>query len=339
MLRSREVTFAVVETDAGLRGVGYTFSRAGDVAGAIERNLKGLLLNEDALLTEKLWEKMYYGTSFLGRKGLLMRAISAVDIALWDLKAQVAELPLYRLLGGYQDAVPAMMAGGFYVEGKNLGELAAEVEGYVKEGFRAIKIVFGAGRFRDDLERLRTVREAVGPEIKLAVDLHWSWASAKQALKPARQMEVYDLDFIEDPFRPDNLAALSEFAAGLSTPVAVGEMESGRWTFLELLTRKAADILRCDATVVGGVSEWLKIAALASAYGVPVLPHYFPEIHVHLAAGTANSLAVEFIAPESVNFHAILHEPLQVRNGWVRAPEVPGLGIQWNWQAIDRLRV
>ncbi len=329
----------MVETDEGLRGVGYTFSRSGDVAGAIHRNLRGLLLNEDPLLIEKLWEKMYNRTSFLGRKGLLMRAISAVDIALWDLKGQAAELPLYLLLGGYRDAVPALMAGGFYAEGKGLGELAAEVQGYVKEGFRAIKIVFGAGSFQDDLERLRAVREAVGPEVRLAVDLHWSLASPKQALKRARQMEAYDLDFIEDPFPPDNLGALTELVARLSTSVAVGEMESGRWTFLDLLTRRAVDILRCDATVVGGVSEWLKIAALASAYGVPVLPHYFPEVHIHLAAATANSLAVEFIAPESVNFHAILHEPLKLQNGSVRAPQAPGLGIQWNWQAIERFRV
>jgi D-arabinonate dehydratase len=339
LVTSRDVAFAVVETDAGLRGVGYTFARGGDVAGAVEKNLKDFMVGEDPMLIEKLWEKLYYGTMFLGRKGLMMRALSAADIALWDLKGQIAGLPLYRLLGGYRDSVPAMMAGGFYAEGKGLDTLATEVCRYVDQGFKAIKIVFGALQFRQDLERLKVVRDAVGPDVELMVDLHWSWKEAKTALRLTHQLETYQVSFIEDPFKPDNLRALSQFTAASETPVAAGEMECGRWAFREFLTENAADILRCDATVAGGISEWIKIASMAAAWEVPVIPHYFPDIHVHLVAATANTKAVEFIAPESVDFHKILLEPLPMREGMIAVPQEPGLGIKWNWKAIEQYKI
>jgi len=336
---SRDYTLGIVETDAGLRGVGYGLAHTGEVAAVIERNLQPLLLGEDPLQTELLWERMYIGARHIGRKGTVMRAISAVDIALWDIKAQVAGLPLYRLLGGYRDTVPVLASGGYTPE-DGVEALAEEMSGYVAAGHSMVKISVGALPPEEDLRRVQATRAAIGPHTKLIVDVNGAWRQAKPVIKLARQMADCGLAFIEEPFGPDYLPALKAFAAAVDTPLAVGEAESGRWAFRDLLVAGVVDALCHDATLVGGVSEWLKVTTMAAAWDVMILPHSSPELHIHLAAAVPNALAVEVISPQTgvVNLHELVENPVRPQFGLAVPPSVPGLGIQWNWDAIARYR-
>ena len=336
-ITEREYLLVALVTDTGLTGVGWSYTRGGDLAGAVRRNLQPLVEGENPLEAERLWEKMYLATRFIGRSGLVMRALSAVDIALWDLKGQVTGLPLSTLLGGYRTEVPVLMAGMYYTEGRRSGDDAREAAGYAEAGFRMIKLMGGAAPFATDLARVRAVRQAVGPEVRIALDVNGAWREPKVAAGYARALAELDVAFIEEPIPTENLPALRALCAASPVPIAAGEVESGRWTFRELIA-SGVDILRPDATVVGGISEWLKVHAMATAWGRTVIPHDFPYVHIHLAAGVAGVDAVEFVTTAGgiSNFHAIVRDPLRPRDGLVSAPSGPGLGVTLDWAAVER---
>ncbi|MFD0715582.1 mandelate racemase/muconate lactonizing enzyme family protein [Paenibacillus sp. GCM10027626] len=336
-IRERDYVFVEIETDNGLKGHGFGFARGGNVSDCVTANLRPLLVGQDATLTEKLWEEMYLQTRYLGRKGMMMRAISAVDIALWDLKGQKTGLPLWKLLGGMSRKVPAYAAGGYYREGEGLRELREEYARYRDAGFRGVKMKVGAASFAEDLKRIETARETIGRDIRLMVDFNGVLVSSKQALRMAEELKPYEIYFIEEPFLMDNLEAMREFRAASSIPVAIGEDESGRWAFKELLAQKTLDILRHDATLVGGISEWIKVGHLGLAHQIPLYPHWFPEVHIHLAAAMPGCLGVEIIPPETgiMNFHKLVLQPVAQKDGYALAPEEPGLGIRWDWGAIE----
>jgi D-arabinonate dehydratase len=334
---ARDYVVAIVETDEGPRGVGYGPARNGEVASVVQRNLRPLLVGEDPLKTELLWERMYVSTRHIGRTGLVMRALSAVDIALWDLRGQVAALPLYKLLGGHRDVIPALASGGYALDA-GVDALAEEMAGYAAEGYAMVKMRVGALAPEDDLRRVQAARAAIGPQTKLMIDVNGAWSQAKPAIKLARQMAECGLAFIEEPFGPDNLPALKAFNSAVDTPVAVGESESGRWAFRDLLVAGAADVLRHDATLVGGISEWMKVTALAAAWNVLVLPHHAPEVHAHLVGAVANALAVEVRCPRGADLHELVENPIVPEHGMVTLPSRPGLGLMWNWKAVERLR-
>ncbi len=336
-IAEREYLLVALTTDTGLTGVGWSYTRGGDLAGAVRRNLQPLVEGENLLETERLWEKMYLATRFIGRSGLVMRALSAVDIALWDLKARAAGLPLSTLLGGYRTEVPVLMAGMYYTEGRRPEDDAREAAGYAEQGFRTIKLMGGAASFDVDLARVRAVRQAVGPEVRVALDVNGAWREPKVAAGYARALADLDVAFIEEPIHTEYLPGLRTLCAASPVPVAAGEVESGRWAFRELVT-SGVDILRPDATVVGGISEWLKVHAMATAWGRQVIPHDFPYVHIHLAAGVAGVDAVEFVTTAGgiSNFHTIVRDPLRPRGGVVAVPSGPGLGFTLDWAAVER---
>lgn len=336
-ISEREYLLVLLTTDAGLTGVGWSYTRGGDLAGAVRRNLQSLIEGEDPLQTERLWETMYLATRYIGRSGLVMRALSAVDIALWDLKAQAAGLPLSTLLGGYRTEVPILMAGMYYTEGRRPGDDAREAAAYAEAGCRTIKLMGGAAPFATDLARVRAVRQAVGPEVRIALDVNGAWREPKVAAGHARALADLDVAFVEEPVPSEDLPLLRTLCSVSPVPVAAGEAESGRWAFRELIA-SGVDILRPDATVVGGISEWLKVHAMATTWGRTVIPHDFPYVHIHLAAGLAGVGAVEFVTTAGgiSNFHAIVREPLRPRSGVVAVPAGPGLGLTLDRAAIER---
>lgn len=337
IIKHRDYVFVEIETDDGLKGHGFGFARDGRVSDCVMTNLRPLLIGEDAWWTERLWDRMYMQTRYLGRKGMMMRAISAVDIALWDLKAKQAGLPLWALLGGMNKQVPAYVAGGYYRDGEGLDAIAEEYAAYRDAGYRGAKMKVGAASFREDLQRVERARRAIGNEMELMVDFNGVLRTAKEALRFADQLQPYDIAFIEEPFLMDNRDAMREFRAHTRIPVAIGEDESGRWAFKELLAQETLDILRHDATLAGGISEWVKITHLGLAYQKPIYPHWFPELHIHLAAAFPGCLGVEIIPPASgiMNFHKLVHNPLTQQDGYAEAPEAPGLGLDWNWNVIQ----
>lgn len=336
---SREYLVVEIEADTGLTGMGFGMTRNGPAASIVNRSLRPHLLGEDPLLTERHWEQLYYRNLPMGQRGVFMRAMSAVDIALWDLKAQAASMPLWKLLGGNRDRVPVLVAGGYPASDRTLDDLASELSDYVARGFRMVKIA--AGELAEDTERLRVSRQAVGPDIGLAYDAHWAWRDLLSVTPVVRRWADLDLLFIEDPYPSEQVAMSAQLRDATGCRLALGEDTVGRWAFHDLLTRQQPDVLRVDATVLGGISEALKVCTLASTLSIPVLPHVFPEVHVHLAAALPGILAVEMTdrAYETESLHRLFRRWVQVEDGTMVAPETPGLGVELDQGALERYAV
>src|ERR671933_2596287 len=232
-----------IDTDAGVTGIGL--GATGMVGHATVATLKHELIGEDPIDVERLWHKMWV-PKLVGRRGITTRAISAIDIGLWDIRAKAAGLPLYKLLGGYRDRVPTYIAGGYYEEGKGLAELAREMEENVELGARAIKMKVGAVPIREDVERVRVVREAIGPDVKLLVDANCAYRHY-EAIQLARRIEDYDIYWFEEPVAPDDYEGHRKLAAATTIPIATGENEYTRYGFRDLIAHQAAAILNADA--------------------------------------------------------------------------------------------
>jgi D-arabinonate dehydratase len=256
-----ELGLVKIETDAGITGVGL--GAVGAIEKATIEHLKPELIGEDPIDVERLWHKMWI-PKLIGRRGLTTRAISAIDIALWDVRGKAAGLPLYKLLGGYRDRVPTYVAGGYYQEGKGLDGLAAELTENIEVGARAVKMKIGALPIRDDVARVKAAREAVGPDVKLLVDANCAYRHY-QAIQIAKRIEEYDPFWFEEPVAPDDYEGHRKLAEATSIPIATGENEYTRYGFRDLINHNSAAILNADAKICGGVSEWMKIAALAQA--------------------------------------------------------------------------
>lgn len=333
---SREYLLVEIATDTGHTGIGFGMTRGSPTAAIVARSLSPLLLGQDPLLTEAVWERLYYRNLPIGQRGIFMRALSAVDIALWDLKGQAAGLPVWRLLGGARTNVPAAMAGGYPASDRTLTDLERELADYVARGFRFVKIA--AGDLAEDTARLEASRRAIGPDIALAYDAHWAWRSLLAVVPTVRTWSGLDLAFIEDPFPTESVASSARLREQTGVRLALGEDVVGRWAFRDLLERVQPDVLRLDATVAGGLSEAVKVCALAATLDVPVLPHVFPEVHVHLAAAFGAVMAVELTDPvhETESLHRLFRRWVDVRDGQLVAPEDPGLGVAFDPDAVER---
>ena len=334
---TRDYIIVEVVTDEGISGFGFGMARYAPIAEVIERNLKPLLVGKDPLMTEQHWDRMYNLNLLITGRGIFMRALSVVDIALWDIKGKAAGLPIWRLIGGHRTRMPVLMAGGYIAADKNLGALRDEVADYVQRGFRMIKIA--AGPIEEDTERIRVAREAAG-DAQLMYDAHWAWRDPQAALRTVRKWEDFGLAWIEDPFPSEQLLPLRRFRAGTRIPLAIGEDVSGRWAFHRVLEDGLADVLRVDVANAGGFTEAIRICALAAAYGLNVSPHVYPEIHVHLAAALANVTHVEMTDPAQgiEGLHLLMATTLSVKHGEATAPEQPGLGFELDSSAIKRYR-
>ena len=337
---ARHYTLVRVSTTDGAEGFGFCYEGnfgGGLGATAIRSVFAPLLVGLDPVGVAHLWDLMYQNTLLHGRAGIVMRALSAVDIALWDRNAASAGLPLWRYLGGAgEDSVPAYASGGYYAKGKGPGELADELRGYVAAGFDAVKIKIGAVSLGEDEERVAAAREAIGPDIDLMLDANNAWADPATAIYAMRRYEKYDPFWIEEPFQPDDIESHRTLAKAISTPVATGEIEAGRRRFEQLLIARAASILQPDAAVCGGITEFLRIAASAAGHSVNVWPHWFHDLHAHLVAALTNGGRVEYFPDTSVlNFRRLLDRQLEVSGGRLRLPVSPGLGFRFDAGAVD----
>ncbi len=337
----RHYTLVRIRADDGVEGIGFCYagSAGGDlVTKAVRDLLAPVVLGRDPHQVEGLWQAMYRETLLHGRVGAVMRALSAVDIALWDRNARAAGLPLHRHLGAYlEDTVPAYASGGYYVEGKTPKMLGEELAGYVEQGFRAVKMKVGRLGLEEEEVRVAMAREAVGPDVILMLDANNAWSDLPTALRFMERYERYDPYWIEEPFGPDDIDNHARLARHTPVPVATGEIEAGRWRFKELLDKEAAAILQPDACVCGGITEYRRIVATAVSYGVPVCPHWFHDVHVHLAAAAPNTRFVEFFTDDQVlNFRRLIDRQLEVRDGRLVLPRQPGLGFGFDEAAVEQ---
>ena len=355
-----------VETDQGLVGLGEAAHFGGPMASTaqvIEHELRNYLIGQDPRNIEYLWELMHRRAYKHGRGGIVIAAISGIDIALWDLRGKIANMPLWQLLGGYRKRVPAYATGGFYSEGKGLKELAKEMETYVKHGFRAVKMKVGrnAGielsplRVMDnrgkcevtlsqDLKRVAAVRDAIGPEVKLMVDANGAW-DVTTAVKMGRAMERYDIYWYEEPVWPDDVAGSAEVASKVGIAIAGYETCSyGIVDFNDYIKARAVHFVQPDVAWAGGLTETLKIAHMAQAANMPIAPHIHGSAvavaaAVHLLGAVRNGSMAETVYPAHALMTELIREPFLVdRKGEIELPDRPGLGIELDPKVVKKYR-
>ena len=339
----RDHFFARLHTESGLEGVGFTLGYDGSVAMVTLANAiyRPILESADAFHSEQLWAEMYRQSIQAGRRGAALRAISAIDIALWDLRGKAAGMPIMNLLGIYSRRLKCYATGGYYREGQTLDELVREYQRYVELGFSAMKLKVGKLGAREDERRMAAVRKAVGDDTEILLDANGGWPDAPTAIAAMRRLEPHRPFWIEEPVRADNVAAMARIAETLDTPVATGELEATRWAFADLLERRAADILQPDATVVGGVGEWLKVAHMAAAFDIPIAPHYNWDIHTQLSATIPNSLFIEYFVRETgvKVFDAVLENPIHPVTGYIEPRDEAGFGLVFNQKQLESYRI
>jgi len=340
VVKERDLTITRITTDDGIVGLSCVpIGEPLSIASIIDRKLRPLLMGQDALDTELLWDRMYMEMR-RDRKGSAIRAMSAVDIALWDIKGKYFGVPLYKLLGGFRKRVPCYASGGYYHEGKGLKGLAEEMELYLKHGFTAVKIKIGAVSVAEDIKRVKTAREVIGPDVELLIDANNAY-DASTAIRVGRALEEHGAFFFEEPVRPDDIQGSQLVADVLDIPVASGELEYTVWGFRDLIGSRAVDMIQPDATVLGGITEWMKVAALAKAYHIPVSPHWEQEIHMHMVGAYPNTLWVEYFMREiGVRMEDRIYEDFVIaKGGFMEIPDKPGLGIEIRSDAIKKYRV
>jgi len=337
----RDYGLVKVAGDNGKEGIGFCYvgSRGGELLPvAVAKLLAPLLIGRDSLDVEALWTLLYQEVLLQGRAGIVMRALSILDTALWDLNARGVGLPLHKYLGADKaDSVPAYASGGYYLDGKMPDDLAAEMAGYVALGFKAVKMKIGRLSPAGEEDRVRAVRERIGPDIALMMDANNAWSDVIEALQTVRRLEKYAPFFVEEPFSPDDIDSHAALARATSIPVATGEIEAGRWRHKELLDKKAVALLQTDALVCGGVSEWRRIAAMAAGYGIPMYPHWFHDLHAPLVAATPNARMVEFFPDSQVlNFRELVDRQLEFKDGRLMLHQAPGLGFGFDEDKVRR---
>jgi L-alanine-DL-glutamate epimerase-like enolase superfamily enzyme len=328
---------ARVTTDDGIEGIGYIVSNRGDlvrVVGEATRELGAHLIGAHVLEAEAAWARLAGLGGWTGPGGLLHIAIAPLDIALWDAAGKTLGQPLYRLLGGYRDRVPAYASDRLWYS-LSLDELAESASQHVMSGYRAVKLRLGKeARPEGEVERVRVVRQAVGADIRVLVDATESW-DRPRATHTGRLLQEAGIAWLEDPLHHQDLDGLAHVAEVLEIPVAGGEHLYDLNAFKELLQHRAVDIAIIDLARVGGITPWRRIAALAQAHHVPVCGHVIPEIHVHLLSAIPHAFMVENV-PRSA---AILQQMPALEDGHLVAPKMPGLGFELDETAIKRYRV
>ena len=329
-----------ISTDEGISSIGLSGSVEGaeNIGKSILEHFKQVVIGQDPFDTERIWDDLWQ-PKLIGRRGITTRIISGIDIALWDLKGKIVGKPLYKLLGGYTDKVPVYIAGGYYEEGKSLQDLAQEMEDSLTLGAKAIKMKIGGVSINEDVERVEVVRKTVGPKIKIMVDANCAYRHY-EAIEIARKIEQYDISWFEEPVNPDDYKGHKIVSESTIIPIATGENEYTRYGFRDLIETRSADIIQPDALVMGGITEFAKVAALAQAHDLAIAPHGNQEVHVHLASAIPNGLTVEYYSNSTdPMWGKIFKDTLQIKDGCVSPPKRPGLGIELNQELLNKYKL
>jgi len=332
----QETIFVEVETADGATGLGYSYTigTGGTAVLALLRDyLLPSLLGRDADRVEAAWTDLHAATRATAVGAITSLALAAVDTALWDRRCKVAGQPLWVLAGGAKDRIPVYDTeiGWLHLSLDELVDGAREVMG---RGANGVKIKIGKPSPAEDAERLHAVREAIGSHADLMVDANQSF-TAGEAVRRAKDLEAVGAAWFEEPLPADDVRGHELLARSTSVPVAVGESMYSVGQFGEYLARGAAAVVQPDVARVGGITPWLKVAHAAEAHNVPVCPHFLMELHVSLCGAVPNSRYLEHIP----QLRAITRSELHVEAGVAHMPSTPGLGIEWDRDAMERLRV
>ncbi len=342
----RRICVVKITTDQGVFGWGEGYGPADVIQQGIAL-LEPILIGKYALENESLWFEMYRKTSDFARRSVLLAAISAVDIALWDIKGKALNLPVSTLLGGqYRKKVVPYATGLYFSQSKTLvDDLVREAKEYVAQGFKAMKMKVGLS-IEDDIQHVKNVRAAIGPDIKLMVDSNHAY-SLREALELARKIEPYDISWFEEPVSPEFYDQYAQLRQKTSIPIAGGECEYLRYGFLQLLQNKSVDIAQIEICASGGLTEAKRIGSLASTFGVEVIPHVWGTgIGFHAALHfTANieplpgrlfppDIYIEYDRTENAIRDRLTSPAVQMEDGYIDIPQTPGLGIDIDPDAL-----
>ena len=328
-----------MRTDEGLEGLGMTFFGGGAMSGALKAAIDGLgalAVGMNPLEIEAIVAKIRGAAASSGPGGIFTLALSAIDIALWDIRGKFFNQPVARLLGGFRNTVPTY-ASGALMRGFPLAHVEKAAARLVERGFKQMKTQLalpGDTNPELEVERIRTIRNAVGPKIDLMCDINQRW-DVRQAISIGSRVEEYHLFWLEDVVAHDDYPGLAAVGEALATPIAAGEYVYGLVPFRHMLEARSVDIVMVDVLRAGGITQWMKIAGMAEAFNLPIVNHLAPEISVHLVAAAPNGLTVEYM-PWSSRLWKEVPQPV---NGELIVPEKPGLGLEFDAEALKRYGV
>jgi L-alanine-DL-glutamate epimerase-like enolase superfamily enzyme len=332
---SRNLLVLDVETKSGIIGMGYLFSfRPGlrAIAAALEEAILPRVVGKDATAVEQIWHDLWHATATYNRGGIVTMAMSALDIALWDAVGKRAGLPLHRLWGHFRSQIPAYGSGCF--RGSGGDAMIAKALHYKSQGYKAIKMqVAHTNDLRRDLDNVRRMREALGPDVDIMIDVNQGW-TADVAIAMGRKMEPYDIYWLEEPVPADDYKGYMRVADALSMRVVGGETHFTRFDLRPFFETPLIPILQPDP-MRGGFTDLRKTAVLAETWGLSIAPHLFPELNVQLLASIPNGLWIE----EMGLSNDLFVDPVPVVNGIISAPERPGHGLAFKPEILRDCRV
>ena len=330
---SQETPIVRIFADDGVVGTGYSFTIGTGghaIVDLIARHLAPQMLGEDPDRIEAIWKKLFFHTHATAVGAITSLALAAIDTALWDMKCRRSGRPLHIEAGGAQKSVPLYTTEG--------GWLHIEIPALVDDAMRAKAAGFGGSKIKvgrrpqEDVKRLGAVREAVGTDFEIMVDGNQG-ANVDDAIRRARLYEPLDLAWYEEPLPAEDLGGHIRLSQSTTLPVAVGESIYSISHFREYLQQGACSIVQADVARIGGITPWLKVAHLAESFNVAICPHFLMELHVSLSAAVPNGRWIEYIP----QLDRITHSRMTIENGRAVPPNQPGLGIEWDWDAIRRL--
>jgi L-talarate/galactarate dehydratase len=326
-----------VFTDEGIQGIGFAVATRPALVKALALTAEELgkeLVGMNVLGIEAARARMERAGGWVGPGGMLSMAIATLDIALWDAIGKTLGQPLYRLLGGYRDRVQAYASDALWYS-LPIDALQHSAQHHVSQGYNTLKLRLGhEDRPEGEVARVQAVQEAVGPDVQIMVDAAESWNEV-QAMAAGRALQEAGIVWLEDPVSHQNLAGLAHLAQALNVPIAAGEHLYGLDPFQKTFDARSIDIAIIDLARVGGITPWMKVAAMAEARGIPVAGHVIPEVHVHLLSAAPNGYLVEYM-PRS---EPIFKTRLKLEEGHLLAPQSPGLGVELDEAACEKYRV
>ena len=327
-----ELIVCRVFSDDGYEGVGYTYTggKGGQaIKSLIEFDLAGFLLDKQDSQIENLWQDMNWHLHYVGRGGLVSFAVSAVDIALWDIRCKRAALPLYKAVGGVNN-ITNCYAGGIDLNFSE-AKLLDNIQAYLDQGFKAVKIKVGKENYLEDVARVKAVRALIGEDIIFMVDANYSMSVA-ESIRFSKAIEQYDITWFEEPTIPDDYKGFAEIASNTSIPLAMGENLHTPYEFGYAIEQSKLSFLQPDASNIGGITGWLKIAEMAKKAGLPICSHGMHELHVSLMASQSHA---GYLEVHSFPIDEYTKNPLRINEqGYAIAPEVEGTGVEFDLQLL-----